>query len=70
MLPRVGSGATGVLAYILKPSRESARLSCALNAVFAGRLDQIWAVRWRLRWFHLLTRLQEKIPLVPREDIR
>ncbi len=55
---------------ILMNPRKMLRLPCALNAVFAGRLDEIWAIRWRLRLFHFLTRLQDRIPIVEREGLR
>ncbi|MCB1210321.1 MAG: tryptophan 7-halogenase [Verrucomicrobiales bacterium] len=41
-------------------------LPSAINAVLAGRPDQPWAVRWRLRLFFTLVRLQRFFPLVPR----
>lgn len=46
------------------------RLPCALNAVFAGRLDEIPAVRWRIRAFQILTNLQKHFTLVPRVGLR
>lgn len=41
-------------------------LPSAINAVLAGRPDQPWSVRWRLRLFFALVRLQRFFPLVPR----
>lgn len=38
----------------------------AINAVLAGRPDQPWSVRWRLRLFFTLVRLQKFFPVVPR----
>jgi flavin-dependent dehydrogenase len=41
------------------------RLRCAVNSLLAGRLDVPWAVRWRLRVFYLLVRVQARFALVP-----
>jgi FADH2-dependent halogenase len=41
-------------------------LPAAVNAVLAGELDAGWSVRWRLRYFYFLVKLQARWPLVPR----
>lgn len=41
------------------------RLRCAVNSLLAGRLDVPWAVRWRLRLFYFLVRVQARFGLVP-----
>lgn len=47
--------------------QEHLNLSSAVNAVLAGRTTLPFAVRWRLRIFFLLTKLQRWIPLAPRK---
>ena len=41
-------------------------LAAAVNAVLAGELEGGWKLRWRMRLFFLLVRLQARFPLVPR----
>lgn len=42
--------------------------SCAavLNAVLAGELEGGWRMRWRMRLFFWLVRVQARFPVVPR----
>jgi FADH2-dependent halogenase len=49
--------------------RERFRLASAVNAVLAGELDGGWTLRWRMRLFFLLIRVQSKWPLVPRVNL-
>lgn len=62
--------------YYTKPFMElflqpAARwdLPAAVNAVLAGELEGGWAMRWRLRVFFWLVRLQARFPLVPRLQV-
>jgi len=41
-------------------------LPAAVNAVLAGELEGSWRLRWRLRYFFWLVKLQAHRPLVPR----
>ena len=41
-------------------------LPAAVTAVLAGELEGGWAVRWRLRLFFQIVKLQRRFPLVPR----
>ena len=41
-------------------------LAAAINAILAGELDGGWRLRWRLKLFFLLVRIQKRFPLVPR----
>jgi FADH2-dependent halogenase len=38
----------------------------AVNAVLAGELEGGWNLRWRLRYFFFLVKMQARRPLVPR----
>ena len=40
-------------------------LPSAVNAVLAGELEGGWTLRWRLKYFFLLVKLQKRWPLVP-----
>jgi len=46
--------------------RHRLSLPAAVNAVLAGELEGGWALRWRLRCFFWIVRLQARWPLVPR----
>ncbi|MBX3745413.1 MAG: tryptophan 7-halogenase [Verrucomicrobiae bacterium] len=46
--------------------RHRLQLPGAVNAFLAGELEGNWTIRWRLRLFFLLVRLQRRWPLVPR----
>ncbi|MBI5801832.1 MAG: tryptophan 7-halogenase [Verrucomicrobia bacterium] len=46
--------------------REKWNLPAAVNAALAGELSGRWAIRWRMRLFFLLVKLQARRPLVPR----
>jgi len=50
---------------LLEP-REKFKLASAVNAMLAGRLEGGWAIKWRLRVFFWITKLQARWPLVPR----
>ncbi|MBN8246951.1 MAG: tryptophan 7-halogenase, partial [Verrucomicrobia bacterium] len=41
-------------------------IPASVNAVLAGELEGGWNLRWRLRIFYWLVRLQARFPLVPR----
>lgn len=56
---------TPFLEVFLEP-REILRLSSAVNAALAGRLDGAWAVRWRMQVFYGIVKLQARWPLLPR----
>jgi FADH2-dependent halogenase len=46
--------------------RETWSLPAAVNAALAGELTGRWAIRWRMRLFFLLVKIQARRPLVPR----
>jgi flavin-dependent dehydrogenase len=46
--------------------QEHFHLASAVNAILAGELNGSWALRWRMRLFFLLIRLQRRFPIVPR----
>jgi flavin-dependent dehydrogenase len=46
--------------------QEHFHLASAVNAILAGELNGGWALRWRMRLFFLLIRLQRRFPIVPR----
>lgn len=46
--------------------RAKFSLPSAITAVLAGELEGGWAMRWRMRVFFWLVKLQGIIPLVPR----
>lgn len=56
---------TPFMELFLQP-RPHHDLPSAVNAVLAGELEGGWNLRWRLRYFFLLVRLQKRWPLVPR----
>ncbi|MFV0337396.1 MAG: NAD(P)/FAD-dependent oxidoreductase [Chthoniobacterales bacterium] len=51
---------------LLLYTESKSKIPSALNALFAGRLDQTWPVRWRIQAFRLLVRIQKYFPLVER----
>jgi flavin-dependent dehydrogenase len=46
--------------------REKFDLPAAVNAALAGELKGNWSLRWRMRLFFLLVKLQSKRPIAPR----
>jgi FADH2-dependent halogenase len=56
---------TPFMEIFLEP-REKFNLASAVNAVLAGELEGGWAMRWRMRLFFWLVKLQGRYPLVPR----
>jgi FADH2-dependent halogenase len=46
--------------------REKFNLASAVNAVLAGELEGGWRMRWRMRAFFWIVKLQKRWPLVPR----
>lgn len=56
---------TPFMELFLEPRRRFS-LPDAVNAFLAGELEAGWAIRWRMRLFFLLVRLQARWPLVPR----
>jgi flavin-dependent dehydrogenase len=46
--------------------REKFNLVAAVNAALAGELEGGWKMKWRMRLFFLIVKLQAKYPLVPR----
>jgi len=54
---------------LLMQPQDILQLPAAINAILAGRLDQPWRIRWRMRVFHMLVRMQHTIPVVPRIPI-
>jgi FADH2-dependent halogenase len=56
---------TPFMELFLEP-RNKWQLAAAVNAVLAGELEGGWRMRWRMRLFFLLVKLQSRWPLVPR----
>jgi flavin-dependent dehydrogenase len=56
---------TPFMEIFLEP-RNRFNLPSAVNAVLAGELEGGWAMRWRMRLFFWLIKLQARWPLVPR----
>jgi flavin-dependent dehydrogenase len=56
---------TPFLEVFLEP-RDRFGLASALTAVLAGELDAGWRLRWRVRIFHWLVKLQGRRPFLPR----
>jgi flavin-dependent dehydrogenase len=56
---------TPFMELFLEP-RTKWNLAAAVNAVLAGELEGGWKLRWRMKLFFLLVRLQARFPLVPR----
>jgi FADH2-dependent halogenase len=56
---------TPFMELFLEP-RAKWDLAAAVNAVLAGELEGGWKLRWRMKLFFLLVRLQARFPLVPR----
>jgi len=56
---------TPFMELFLQP-RPHHDLPSAVNAVLAGELEGGWRLRWRLKYFFLLVKLQKHWPLVPR----
>ena len=56
---------TPFMELFLQP-RHHHDLPSAVNAVLAGELEGGWRLRWRLKYFFALVRLQKHWPLVPR----
>ena len=56
---------TPFMEIFLEP-REKFNLASAVNAVLAGELEGGWRMRWRMRVFFWIVRLQSRWPLVPR----
>lgn len=56
---------TPFMELFLQP-RNHHDLPSAVNAVLAGELEGGWKLRWRLKYFFLLVKLQKRWPLVPR----
>ena len=55
---------TPFMELFLQP-RNHHDLPSAVNAVLAGELEGGWKLRWRLKYFFLLVKLQKRWPLVP-----
>ncbi|KAB2671505.1 MAG: NAD(P)/FAD-dependent oxidoreductase [Verrucomicrobia bacterium] len=56
---------TPFMELFLEP-RNKWDLASAVNAVLAGELEGGWRLRWRMRLFFLLVRLQARRPFMPR----
>ncbi len=56
---------TPFMEIFLEP-REKWNLASAVNAVLAGELEGGWSMRWRMRLFFWIIKLQARFPLVPR----
>jgi FADH2-dependent halogenase len=56
---------TPFMEVFLEP-RDKFDLPAAVNAVLAGELEGGWTLRWRMRLFFWIVRLQRRLPVVPR----
>lgn len=56
---------TPFMELFLQP-RNHYDLPSAVNAVLAGELEGGWRLRWRLKYFWFLVKIQKRWPLVPR----
>ncbi len=56
---------TPFMEVFLEP-REKWNLASAVNAALAGEVDGGWSMRWRMRLFFWLVKLQAKRPFMPR----
>jgi flavin-dependent dehydrogenase len=56
---------TPFMELFLEP-RPKWDIAAAINAILAGELEGGWRLKWRMRLFFLLVKLQAKFPLVPR----
>lgn len=56
---------TPFMEIFLEP-RNRFHLPAAVNAVLAGELEGGWSMRWRMRMFFWIIKLQARWPLVPR----
>lgn len=56
---------TPFMEIFLEP-RDKFDLPAVVNAFLAGELEGGWSMRWRLRLFFLLVKMQARWPLVPR----
>jgi hypothetical protein len=56
---------TPFMELLLQP-RQHHDLPSAVIAVLAGEVEGGWRLRWRLKYFFLLVKLQKYFPLVPR----
>jgi FADH2-dependent halogenase len=56
---------TPFMELFLQP-RDHFDLPSAVIAVLAGEVEGSWALRWRVKYFKLLIKLQARFPLVPR----
>jgi FADH2-dependent halogenase len=55
---------TPFMELFLQP-RDHHDLPSAINAILAGELEGSWSLRWRLKYFYLLVKIQKLWPLVP-----
>jgi hypothetical protein len=56
---------TPFMEVFLEP-RNKWNLPAAVNAVLAGELEGGWRMKWRLRLFFWVVKMQARWPLVPR----
>jgi FADH2-dependent halogenase len=57
---------TSAFMEVFLEPREKFNLASAVNAVLAGELEGGWSMRWRMRLFFWIVKLQARWPLVPR----
>ena len=56
---------TPFMELFLRPANHC-KLASAVIAVLAGEVEGSWGLRWRLKYFWLLVKLQKYWPIVPR----
>ena len=60
---------TPFMELFLEP-RPKWDIPAAVNAVLAGELEGGWRLKWRMRVFFWLVKIQSKHPIVPRISFR
>ena len=61
----IGVVGSGDMEVLMEP-RDKWDLVSAVNAALAGELRGTWKLRWRMRLFFLLVKLQGRRPFLPR----
>src|SRR5690606_9920124 len=60
---------TGSFMEVFRQPVHRFHLPAAVNAVLAGELEGGWALRWRLRLFFWIVKLQTRFALLPRLQV-
>jgi len=57
---------TPFMEVLLEPRKDFFALVDAVNGALAGQFTESWSIRWRMRLFYRLVKLQAKRPILPR----